>query len=72
MFNGVKTVQTTEGEKYELHADGKSKQFDDRNQAYSILALHMAKDAGRVLAPEEERQLITYEEPPEAAVASTQ
>ncbi|HEX8708035.1 MAG TPA: hypothetical protein VF723_07330 [Pyrinomonadaceae bacterium] len=72
MFNGIRQVRTAEGEKYELNYDGKTKLFDTRQEVDYVLALHMAKDAGRQLTPEEESQLLTAEPTKEQAKSASE
>lgn len=61
MANNIRTIHTPEGTKYELTWEGKSKTFDDRQEADEVLVLHMAKDAGRQLSPDEESRLVGAE-----------
>jgi hypothetical protein len=60
-MNGIKIINTPECERYELHYEGKGEVFEDKSEANKVLMLHIAKDAGRELNPEEEATLITSE-----------
>ena len=70
-MNGIRTIHAPEGEKYELNWEGQSKTFDGRDEAHRAMGLHMSKDAGRVLTPEEEALLLTSESSQAAGVSAT-
>jgi hypothetical protein len=64
-------IQTPEGEKYVLEWEGRTKTFDNRTEADTVLVLLMARDVGRELTPEEERMVgFEIEEEDESEIAT--
>jgi len=52
-MNQIKRVETPDGEKFELHWEGKVKQYDTRGEADRAMIEKMAEDAGRPGKPPE-------------------
>ncbi len=47
MFNGIKTITTPQGNKYELHWNGTVQPYDTYDAAARVLVDKMAVDVGR-------------------------
>ncbi len=54
MFNGIKTITTPQGNKYELHWNGSVQTYDTYDAAARVLVDKMAVDAGRTLTSTKE------------------